>query len=235
MSNVTAIVQARMGSNRLPGKSLAKVYKDISLLEIVLLRVLRAEMIDSVVLATSAESNCDRLEEIASGLGVKTIRGSEEDVLSRFVQAIRLSNAQTVVRVCADNPLIDPGEIDKLAVFFDKNNFDYAANNTPECGLPDGLGCEIVKSEILLYIAKKTKEPSFREHVTSYIKAHSDQFSLGWLKTEKDLWWPELKLDIDTQADLEKMRKFCSSLPKENPPYWTACEIVMSAKSMIQA
>ena len=94
---VVAIIQARMGSSRLPGKSLAKVYKKYSLLEMVLLRVLRAENPDVVILATSEESNCDPLEEISSRLGILTVRGSETDVLSRFESAIKQVQSDIVV------------------------------------------------------------------------------------------------------------------------------------------
>lgn len=82
MGSVIAVIQARMSSSRFPGKSSAKVYKNLSLLEMVLMRVLKAEKLDSVVLATSKEKNCDPLEETANRLGVVTIRGSETDVLS---------------------------------------------------------------------------------------------------------------------------------------------------------
>jgi spore coat polysaccharide biosynthesis protein SpsF len=235
MSAVAAIVQARMGSSRLPGKSIAKVYKDFSLLEMVLLRVLKAIKLDLVILATSEEKDCDPLEKISSRIGVIVVRGSETDVLSRFVKAINIYKPRAVVRVCADNPLIAPGEIDKLVTFFEDNSFDYVANNTPECGLPDGLGCEIVRADLLAYIANKTEKQEFREHVTSYITSHQEKFLLGSLKADQNLWYPELKLDIDTQADLEKMQRFCSLLPEDKAPYWTAYEIVMNAKSMSAA
>jgi spore coat polysaccharide biosynthesis protein SpsF len=71
------------------------------------------------------------------------------DVLSRFVEVIQQYNPDIVVRICADNPLIDPVEIDKLISFFQENQFDYAANNTPACGLPDGIGCEIIRSSTI--------------------------------------------------------------------------------------
>jgi spore coat polysaccharide biosynthesis protein SpsF len=166
-------------------------------------------------------------------MGVAAIRGSETDVLSRFEDAVRRFKPDAVVRICADNPLIDPGEIDKLVLFFGANDFDYAANNAPECGLPDGLGCEIVKAGALLYAASAAKEPVFREHVTNYITSRPDKFSAGLLMAEPGLRRPELKLDIDTEADLEKIRKFCASLPEENAPYWTAHEIVTNAGLVI--
>lgn len=231
MSSVAAIVQARMGSSRLPGKSLAKVYKEIGLLEMVLSRVLKAENVDLVVLATSENADCDPLEALARRLGVSVVRGSEEDVLSRFIKAIHKYKSDIVVRICADNPLIDPGEIDKLVSFFQNGDYEYAANNTPGCGLPDGFGCEIIRAKTLLEIAEIAEEQNYREHVTEYITSHPEKFSSGWLKADRDLHWPELKLDIDTKEDLERMQRFCSTLPEMNAPYWRAEEIIMNARS----
>lgn len=234
MSTVAGVIQARMGSSRLPGKSLSKIYNGLSLLEMIILRVMKAKKLDMVILATSKESDCDPLVEVADRLGILTVRGSEMDVLSRFIEAIQQYNPDVVVRVCADNPLIDPGEIDKLVGFFQENMFDYAANNTPECGLPDGLGCEIVKSDLLADISGMTVEHEFREHVTKYFTSHPGQFALGWLSAELSLWMPELKLDIDTHEDLVRMQRFCSSLAEANAPYWTAEEIIFNVQKAIE-
>jgi len=234
MNTVVGIIQARMGSSRLPGKSMAKVYKEFSLLEIVMLRVMKAKKLDIVILATSKESNCDPLVELADRLGIFTVRGSEMDVLSRFVEAIQQYNPDVVVRVCADNPLIDPGEIDKLVDYFKKNNFDYAANNTPDCGLPDGLGCEVVKADILLKIGKEIFDNHYREHVTNYILDHQGGYAIGCLYAEQELWYPGLKLDIDTYEDLVRLQRFCSSLAEANAPYWTAKEIIFNVQKAIE-
>lgn len=230
MSIKAAIVQARMGSKRLPGKSLAKVYKNLSLLEMVLLRVLESKKLDLVILATSEEENCKPLELISSRYDIATVRGSEKDVLSRFVIAIERFKPDVVIRICADNPLIDPEEINKLVVFFEENNFDYAANNTPECGLPDGCGCEIIRADLLKSIDSMVLPPSCREHVTEYVLNNPEEFSIGWLKAEPHMWCPDLKLDIDTKEDLRVIRKFCSVLPVNAAPYWVASEIINYAR-----
>jgi len=233
MNTVAGVIQARMGSNRLPGKSMAKVYEQFSLLEMVILRVMKAKKLDMIILATSENNNCDPLVEVADRLGILTVRGSEVDVLSRFVNAIQIYKPDVVVRICADNPLIAPGEIDKLVDFSQKGQYDYAANNTPDCGLPDGLGCEILHSDTIINLTAKEFDIGYLEHVTSYITSNPGQYSIGWLKAEPELWMPELQLDIDTKSDLEKMQKVCSSLPEKNAPYWTPHEIVMNAKATV--
>ncbi|MCD4729544.1 MAG: glycosyltransferase family protein [Bacteroidales bacterium] len=228
---IIAVIQARMGSTRLPGKSLLKVYKSFSLLELVLMRVKQSEQLDQVILATSEDKNCDPLEKIADSLGVVVIRGSEENVLSRFVTAIKLFQPEAVVRVCADNPLVSPEEIDKLIDFFSSEHLEYAANNAPECGLPDGLGVEIISAKILKKIDTITDEPLDREHVTRYIMNRPEIFKIAQLKVEDRLMIHTAKLDIDTAKDLKKMRFFCRQLPEENAPYWTSLEIINCLKS----
>jgi|TARA_B100001971_G_scaffold197898_1_gene207043 spore coat polysaccharide biosynthesis protein SpsF len=122
MNSIAGVIQARMGSSRLPGKSFSKIYKGLSLLEMVILRVMKAKILDMTILTTSKESNCDPLVELADRLGIFTVRGSEIDVLSRFVEAIQQYNPDVIVRVCADNPLTDSGEIGKLVDFSKKAN-----------------------------------------------------------------------------------------------------------------
>lgn len=227
-----AVIQARMGSNRLPGKSLIKVYKSFSLLELVLMRVKQSNQVDQVVLATSEDKNCDPLQKLADSLGVVVIRGSETNVLSRFVKAIKLLQPKAVVRICADNPLISPEEIDKLVCFFLSEELDYATNNTFECGLPDGLGAEIIKAEILEKLPEITDQPLHLEHVTEYITDNIACYKTGTLKADDKLILPEAKLDIDTLDDLNRMCVFCSSLSPNNAPYWTSLEIVNQLKSL---
>ena len=233
MNTIAGVIQARMDSNRLPGKSMTKICEGYNLLEMVILRTMKAKKLDMIILATSENNNCDPLVELADRLGILTVRGSERDVLSRFIEAIEQYNPGIVVRVCADNPLIDPGEIDKLVNFFQEGQYDYAANNTPDCGLPDGFGCEILHSDTIINLTAKELDIGYLEHVTSYITSNPDQYSIGWLKAEPELWMPELQLDIDTKSDLEKMQKVCSSLPEKNAPYWTPHEIVMNAKATV--
>ena len=90
---------------------------------------------------------------------------------------------------------------------------------------------EIVSASTLLEISRASEEQNYREHFTEYITSHPEIFSTGWLNADRDLRWPELKLDIDTKEDLKRMRKFCSTLPEKNAPYWRAEEIIMNARS----
>ena len=111
------IVQARMGSTRFPGKSLTSLWGPMALLELVLTRVNRARSLDLVVLATSDQPGDDALAPVAEALGVPVFRGDEQDVLRRFCGAVERYPAEAVVRICGDNPLVDPAEVDRLVGF----------------------------------------------------------------------------------------------------------------------
>ncbi|RJQ28968.1 hypothetical protein C4565_02875 [Candidatus Parcubacteria bacterium] len=226
---IGAVVQARMGSTRLPGKSLMPIWKDKTLLEMVLRRVLAAHKPEITVLATSDRNDCDPLEHLAAHLGADVVRGDEKDVLSRFVQAIQRHHFDSVIRICADNPLVDPGELDRLADFFESGGYDYAASTTPDCGLPDGLGAEMVRAE-LLSDHLPSANPHSREHVTTFIMEAPEHFFVDTYLAPRELWLPGIRLDIDTHDDLIRMRKFLSSLPDDKGPLWDAALIVESAK-----
>ncbi len=198
-----AIVQARMGSTRFPGKMLARL-GDIPLLEWVLRRLARATTLDQIVLATSDSENDNALADLAVRLGVQVYRGSESDVLARFVGAATLSNAVNVVRICADNPFIDPDEVDRLVNFFAQQQCDYACNHQDRLGsgYADGFGAEIFTAAILKTIDALAKEPRHREHATLYLWDHASEYKLTAVVAPNDLAFPELRFDVDTPNDL---------------------------------
>ena len=150
MPRTVAVVQARMGSSRFPGKMIARLGA-YPLLEWVLRRVRRASSVDAVVLATTDSPRDEALIEIAGRLGVAAYRGSETDVLQRFRDAAEAHRADWIVRVCADNPFVDPEEIDHLIHFFSVNSCDYACNHQDRLGsrYADGFGAEILSSNLL--------------------------------------------------------------------------------------
>ena len=130
---IFAIVQARMGSTRFPGKMLKKL-GSYHILEWVINRLKRANNLDGIVLATTTLPEDDVLQQKAKFWGVDVFRGSKEDVLGRFYKAARYFEANTIVRVCGDNPFVAPEEIDRLIEFFDNNPCDYACNHQNRLG-----------------------------------------------------------------------------------------------------
>ncbi|MDP4694995.1 MAG: hypothetical protein NWS23_01395 [Ilumatobacteraceae bacterium] len=227
MSRVVAVVQARMGSSRFPGKMMAKL-GDQELMSWVLTRVCDAKELDQVVLATSTSGDDDQLVEVASNFKVMVVRGSQDDVLDRFVQASRESKADLVVRVCADNPFVAAEEIDRLVVAHKSGSFDYSCNHQQRLGnrYADGFGAEVVSTSLLNEISKLTTQTTHREHVTSYVWDNSAKFRIQAVMAPSDLAFPEIKLDIDTPEDLQKLNQFVQKYA-----ITTAC----SAAKIVQA
>ena len=209
MTRVVAVVQARMGSQRFPGKMLSQLGEH-TLLDWVLQRVLRSTQVDQVVLATSINSEDDKLVSAALRLEVDSIRGSEADVLSRFLLAADDSQADLVVRVCADNPFIAPEELDRLIVDHRGKSVDYSCNHQQKLTnkYADGFGAEIFSRDLLKKLAIQTTQQAHREHVTSYIWDNQKEFKINAVTAPAELAFPEVKLDIDTPAELVVLNEF---------------------------
>lgn len=201
-----ALIQARLGSTRLPLKSLLCL-KDWPIIDWVVSRVQKAHKIDEVIVALPDTPLDNILYEHLRKKGVSCHKGSENDVLARMRQAADLSGANTVLRICADNPLIDPESIDDLIDFYKDNKCDYAYNHVPKSNLwPDGLGAEILSSALLFHIAEKATEPLQREHCLNYIWDNAKNFDIRTFNPEeKKLQRPDIKLDVDSPADYQRI------------------------------
>lgn len=230
MNSTIAIVQVRMNSQRLPGKALMPL-AGLPLLQMLLLRLGRAKSVDRLVVATSTAQNDDTVASMCKEMDIACVRGSEDDVLGRFIYALEEHPATSAVRVCADNPLTDPALVDDLIKHFYRGDFDYAYNNLPECGYPDGVGAEIVSAKILRQVAHETQEPHAREHVTLHIKRHPSEFRIGRISAPEHLHHPEIRLDVDYPEDLRFLRTFCEVLPPASMPFWTTAEFIAAAES----
>ena len=226
-----AIIQARLGSTRLPGKMLM----DLSghpVIHWVIERVKRASKVEQVILATTDRELDDPLAEYAEKSGIIVFRGKEEDVLGRFAQAVKLVDASFVIRVCADNPFVDPDIIDYAVTAFKASEYDYMYNHIPrgKCKYPDGLGIEIFKRDILEMLNQITQSQKHREHLTSYLWDNTNRFSMSNVDCPEywDAREQPIKLDIDTAEDLEKMQKLSTSLTINS----TAAEIINAWRSL---
>jgi spore coat polysaccharide biosynthesis protein SpsF (cytidylyltransferase family) len=229
---VATFVQARMGSRRLAGKSMLPIWREMPLIELVLRRVAAARSPAPVVLATSRAAADDPLAEVALELGMAVFRGSEADVLDRFARALDAHPADAVVRVCADNPFVEAQAIDELVAFFRRGQpCDYASNHTRRSGLPDGVGAEIVSADALRYAAANADAPFEREHITSFILARRGHFSVAYAPAPKRRL-PRAKLDIDTPADYEAMRRLAERLPLDGAPVWDRHAIIAAWREM---
>jgi|TARA_B110000971_G_scaffold40588_1_gene39792 glutamate-1-semialdehyde 2,1-aminomutase len=195
---VVAIVQARMGSTRLPNK-IMKLIENIPMIEILLKRLSKSKKIDQIVVATSTNFANLPLIKHVENLGFSCIQGSENDVLGRYIYAAEESQAEIVVRITGDCPLIDSALVDKCIKSFLDKKVDYLCNTNPP-SYPDGLDISVVTIKALKQAAKKTINKYDREHVVPYI-INSGEFNLGLLKNEEDL--STLRWTVDDPEDFE--------------------------------
>lgn len=201
---VVAVVQARMSSTRLPGKTLAQLGEH-SALELLLIRLRGAREVDEVVVATSKDASDDPIELAARTRGVRTIRGPLADVLARFVQAADSSGADAVVRITADCPLTDPQVVDEVVRCWRATGVDYATNTLEPRSYPDGFDVEVLSLAGLHRAHELAKSAGDREHVTSYLRRHPDVFATAELRLDPELG--SVRVTLDTSEDLQLLRQ----------------------------
>jgi len=203
-----AIIQARLGSTRLPGKILADICGQ-TMIEHVVSRVECAKRIDEVVIATTDQETDQLFVDFCNEKQWNVFRGSENDVLSRYVGAARQFGADRIVRVTSDCPLIDPGLIDELiSILSMVQGIDYACNFYPKRRYPRGLDCEALTFDALQRIDAEAQLPEFREHVTLYAYRKSGSFSIGSTTCAND--HSDLRWTVDTAEDLDLIRQIYS-------------------------
>jgi spore coat polysaccharide biosynthesis protein SpsF (cytidylyltransferase family) len=202
-----AIIQARMASSRLPGKVLADLVGRPVLWHVVQ-RVCQARRADHVLVATSVSSADDPLARFCANAGIDMFRGSEHDVLDRFYQAALVTQADTIVRITADCPLIDPDVIDRVLQVHASGSFDYTSN-VILYSYPDGLDVEAIRMETLARTWREAMQPSDREHVTPYVR-FSNRFRTFNVAHDPDL--SHHRWTVDEPADLEFVRRIYEAL-----------------------
>lgn len=193
---IVAIIQARMGSTRLPNKVMKKIGGK-PMIEILLQRLSKSKRVNEILVATSTNENNIPLIEFVSGLGFRVIAGSEDDVLDRYVKSIDESSADVAVRITGDCPLVDPSLVDDVIDGFLNSNCEYFSNIDPAT-YPDGLDIEVFRSETLRLAHSQTNVRSDREHVTPFLRS-SGLFTNGSMSNDQDL--SSLRWTVDEPAD----------------------------------
>ena len=212
---IGAIIQARMSSTRLPGKVLREI-NGKPMLIYMLERVAAAKKLDKVVLATTIDPSDDPIVELCAEHKILCYRGSLEDVLDRYYQAAKEVGADTVVRLTADCPLIDPKMIDCMIDIYKDGQYDYVANTTPpKWTVPEGMDVEIFSFENLERIWRETTEASDREHVTFYMWQNPQIFSVFRYDLDRDL--SKYRLTVDYPEDLKLVNAIVSELHSKSP------------------
>ena len=206
---VIAIIQARVGSTRLPRKVLADI-GGRPLLWHVVQRVRQARLVDRTVVATSTEADDDAIAAFCDRNDVGCFRGSETDVLDRFYQTAQAFPANFFVRITADCPLIDPDVIDRVLAILQTGKYEYVSN-TLRYTYPDGLDTEAFTAEALTQSWREATKPSEREHVTPYLRL-SGKFRLSNVENDVDLSPQEYRWSVDDAKDLEFVRQVYARL-----------------------
>lgn len=204
MSATAIVLQARMGSTRLPGKVLATL-GGWSILEHCVRRLALSGQ--PVIVATTALSQDDAIEAEARRLGVEVFRGEVDDVLGRYLAAARAFGLSMLVRATADNPLVDTGGVERSLAFRQRVGADHVV----ERGLPVGTAVEVVTVEALERAASLITDPYDREHVTSFIRRDS-RFTALRVVAPGTLRRPGLRLTVDTPEDLELVQRIYAEL-----------------------
>jgi spore coat polysaccharide biosynthesis protein SpsF len=202
-TKTVAIIQARMGSTRLPGKVLKDIHGETMLARVVR-RTQRAGNLDEVVVATTVEPGDEPIVAECARLKVYVFRGSEEDVLDRYYKAARAHRADVVVRITSDCPLIEPEVIDRVVGAFLDARPDYASN-TMERTYPRGLDIEVMTMAALERAWVEASEPYQRIHVTPYFYQNPDIFRLLSVRHRAALG--EYRWTVDTPEDLAFVRQ----------------------------
>jgi len=199
---IVAIVQARMGSTRLPNKVM-KPIGGIPIIELLLKRLSKSKELDQIVVATSVDKCNQPLVSHISKLGYACEQGSENDVLDRFVKTAQVYQADIVVRITGDCPLVDPDLVDECIRQFNVSDVDYLTNTNPPT-YPDGLDIEVFTFKALQEALEKTDKPFDHEHVTPYLR-ESGHFNLGSVQHHQDL--SALRWTVDEPADFIVVEK----------------------------
>ena len=192
-----AIVQARMGSTRLPGKVLKNIVGK-PMIELLLARLSKSKELDEIVVATSKDAANDTLQSTVISLGYKCFRGSEKDVLNRYYETSKTLGADIIVRITGDCPLIDPELVDECVQGFKNLKVDYFSNTNPRT-FPDGLDISVISYSAIERANNEAKSIFDREHVITYIR-NSETFSKSSIQNSKDL--SKLRWTVDDQEDL---------------------------------
>jgi spore coat polysaccharide biosynthesis protein SpsF len=211
---IVATIEARMTSSRLPGKVMLPALGRPMLAHLTS-RLKAVLSIDEIVLATTVNATDDVLVEFAEKDGIKIFRGSEEDVMARVIGAAESAQADVVVEITGDCPIIDPDLVEQTIRVFKRNNAVYCANSFIS-SYPDGMDTQVITLEALKKSFSMTADPQDREHVSRHIVNNPQLFPHVYLVAPPSLHWPGLGLTLDEPADYELIRTLIENLGKDN-------------------
>lgn len=206
-----AVIQARMGSTRFPGKSIATIAGK-PLIWHIIYRLRKSRKLSKIYLATSVANENDVLEKYVASLGVEVIRGSEENVFSRFESIFKVTNPETITRVCGDCPLIDATFIDRVLDIIQEEGVDYVKSDIPKS---INQGVDIVSKRLFNQLLPYKDDPIIKEHVFSFSHLKLNQIKIGITRLSGFEYDSNIRLSVDTKSDLtfiQTLYKECNAL-----------------------
>ncbi len=205
---IGCIIQARMGSSRLPGKVLMNSGNGMPLLYYVINQLRHCSKVKNLVIATTTNQEDDEIEKFADNNSVDVFRGNEKDVLDRYFQCAKKYSFSTIVRITADCPLIDPQIVDKVIEQFFSGNYDFATNTLTRT-FPIGTDVEVFSFSALKRTWESAQLPSEREHVTPYLR-NERNFKIINVQNDKNI--SSLRLTVDRIEDFELIKQILKNI-----------------------
>jgi spore coat polysaccharide biosynthesis protein SpsF len=220
------ILQARMGSTRLPGKTLMPL-AGAPLLQRILERVARCRAVDEVIVATTTQAGDDQVAALAAGCGARVFRGSESDLVDRYLRAAEAFDIGIIARLPADNPVPEPEEIDRIVTFHRTANTDFNSNLAQVFGngYPDGIGAEVFDRAALQLASTLSSDAADREHPHRNFfdyatqTPRSDRFRVGTIPCPAPFRRPDLVLDVNTAPQYTFIARLYADLFPANPRF----------------
>lgn len=219
-----AVIEARMTSSRMPGKPLLYA-AGLSMLEHLIKRLKAVPSIDQIVLATTVNRDDEPLVHLAVKRGISVFQGDENDVMQRVIDAGSWVNAEVVVEITADCPIIDPEIIEQTIRMFKAHQVDYVSNALIR-SYPDGMDTQVFRLDTLKRSAAMTSERLDHEHVTLHIRNHPEHFSRIHLVAPPEIHWPDLGLTLDERSDYELIKQIIEHFEAINNPMFSCLDVV---------
>jgi spore coat polysaccharide biosynthesis protein SpsF len=214
---IVCIIEARFSSVRLPGKVLMPIL-GTPMLGRVIERVRLARTVDAIVVATTDASADDPVAAFVSASGAGVFRGSEDDVLNRVASAARAHDADMIVEITGDCPLVDPGLVDKVVGDFCAGGADFVSNILPHTA-PRGTDVRVFTADAVAEIDRRSTDPADREHVSLHFWEHPERYRLRNVVTDLPASAADVRLTVDTKEDLEFARAIYEELYPANPGF----------------
>ena len=213
-TGIGIIIQARMGSTRLPRKVLAAI-DGVPMLEFLIRRLEQVQYADKIAVATTESPEDIPISDLCDLLRIPCYVGSEEDVLARYIACASSNNIDVIIRICADCPLTDPRSVDELILAYKKTEPDHITNKILS-GYPDGMGAELATLEALEHCnaIASASDDSAHEHVMLYIRNHPESFKVVKLDAPQSRRDTSIHVAVDYPQDLELVRELCQRFPR---------------------